>query len=46
MEKEIMESVPSLKTTHILLIKQRALILSKRAGMSIKVPKLYYKNLI
>ena len=46
MEKDIVGSVPSLTTMRILLIKKRDLIVSKQAGMPIKVPKLYYKNLI
>jgi hypothetical protein len=45
MKKEIVGSVPSLTTMHILLIKQRDLIVSKQARMPMKVPKLYCKNL-
>lgn len=41
-----MGSVPSLVNVHILLIKPCVVILSKQAGMHIKAPKLYHKNLI
>lgn len=44
--KKTMGSVPSLMNVHILLIKPCVVILSKQAGMHIKAPKLYHKNLI
>lgn len=42
--KKLMESVPSFTNVHILLIKPCVVILSKQAGMHIKVPILYHKN--
>lgn len=45
-EKKSVGSVSSFVNIYILLIKPCVVILSKQAGMHIKAPKLYHKNLI
>lgn len=45
-KKKSVGSLSSFVNIHILLIKPCVVILSKQAGMHIKAPKLYHKNLI